>query len=108
MLAPGDRVPQAIVWTGALDDPVQIAEAIAGDGFAFLCFYPFDWSPTCSNELRLLKDRHADLDAAGIRAFGISLDSPWSNQAFAESLGVDGRVTTALRPRSARRRRASA
>jgi peroxiredoxin len=88
MLAPGDRVPQAAVWTSALDDPAPIEAAIAGDGFAFLCFYPFDWSPTCSNELRLLRDRRADLDAAGIRPFGISLDSPWSHQAFADSLGV--------------------
>ena len=27
--------------------------------------------------------------ATGIRAFGISLDSPWSHRAWAESLGVD-------------------
>jgi peroxiredoxin len=93
MLGPGDLVPQATVWTGALDAPQPIAAAIAGDGLALLCFYPFDWSPTCSNELRLLKERGADLAAAGIRAFGISLDSPWSHRAFAESLGVAEVVT---------------
>jgi peroxiredoxin len=93
MLGPGDLVPNATVWTGALDEPQPIASAIAGDGLALLCFYPFDWSPTCSNELRLLKERGTDLAAAGIRAFGISLDSPWSNRAFAESLGVADVVT---------------
>jgi peroxiredoxin len=98
MLGSGDRVPQAMVWTSALDDAVPIETAIAGDGFAFLCFYPFDWSPTCSNELRLLHDRHADLAEAGIRAFGISLDSPWSHQAFADSLGL-GAVVTLLSDR---------
>jgi peroxiredoxin len=93
MLGPGDLVPQATVWTGALEDPKPFAEAIAGEGLALVCFYPFDWSPTCSNELRLLKDRHTDLAAAGIRPFGISLDSPWSNRAFAGSLGVTEVVT---------------
>jgi peroxiredoxin len=29
------------------------------------------------------------LRAAGIRAFGISVDSPWSHRAWAESLGVE-------------------
>jgi peroxiredoxin len=93
MLAPGDLVPEATVWTGALDEPGTIAAAIAGEGPALVCFYPFDWSPTCSNELRLLKDSRAELAAAGIRVFGISLDSPWSQRAFAESLGVADVVT---------------
>lgn len=30
-----------------------------------------------------------DLDAAGVRPFGISRDSPWAQRAFAESLGVE-------------------
>jgi glutaredoxin-dependent peroxiredoxin len=37
----------------------------------------------------LLRDRSNDLAAAGIRAFGISRDSPWSHRAWAQSLGVD-------------------
>ena len=46
MLEAGATVPHATVWTGALDDPVPIADAIDGDGLALVCFYPFDWSPT--------------------------------------------------------------
>src|SRR4026208_1836055 len=37
----------------------------------------------------LLRDRSDDLAAAGIRAFGISRDSPWSHRAWKETLGVD-------------------
>jgi peroxiredoxin len=89
MLGPGDPIPgEALVWRAALEEPLPLATAIAGDGLALLCFYPFDWSPTCTNELRLLHDRREDLAAAGIRPFGLSLDSPWSQRAFAESLGV--------------------
>jgi len=37
----------------------------------------------------LLRDRGDDLSAAGIRAFGISRDSPWTHVAWAQTLGVD-------------------
>jgi peroxiredoxin len=39
--------------------------------------------------MHLLRDRGDDLDAAGIRPFGISRDSAWSHRAWAETLGVD-------------------
>ena len=39
--------------------------------------------------MHLLRDRSGDLDAAGIRPFGISRDSAWSHRAWAETLGVD-------------------
>src|SRR5262245_62281482 len=39
--------------------------------------------------MHLLRDRSDDLDAASIRAFGISRDSAWSHRAWAEALGVD-------------------
>ena len=65
-------------------------EALAGDVLVLLCFYPWDWSPTCTNELLLLRDRRADLEAAGIRPFAISRDSPWSHAAWLTTLGVDG------------------
>jgi peroxiredoxin len=55
-----------------------------------LCFYPFDWSTTCTNELFLLRDRLADLEAAGIRPVGISRDSPWSHAAWLNMLGIEG------------------
>ena len=36
----------------------------------------------------LLRDRGADLRAAGIRPFGISRDSPWSHDAWSAQLGI--------------------
>lgn len=92
MLEPGDRIPHARVWTAPRAEPVDLAAAIAGDGLALLCFYPFDWSPTCTNELLLLRERADDLTAAGIRAFGISRDSPWSHAAWASTMGTESVV----------------
>jgi peroxiredoxin len=94
VLEAGETIPAAArVWTSPLEGPVTLDRALAGDGHALVCFYPFDWSPTCTNELRLLHDRRAALDAAGVRPFGVSLDSAWSQRAFAETLGVAASVT---------------
>ena len=37
----------------------------------------------------LLRDRSADLEAAGIRPFAISRDSVWSHTAWAQALGTE-------------------
>src|SRR5262245_33060057 len=42
------------------------------------------------NEMMLLRDRREDLDAAGVRPFAISRDSPWSHAFWAMTLGVEG------------------
>jgi peroxiredoxin len=45
MLTAGDTVPDARVWVAPRDGPKQLRDAL-GAGLVFLCFYPFDWSPT--------------------------------------------------------------
>lgn len=45
MLSPGERIPDARVWTAPRMEPVELRDAIAGDGPALLCFYLYDWSP---------------------------------------------------------------
>ncbi len=37
----------------------------------------------------LLRDRRADLEAAGVTPFGISRDSPWSHVAWQQALDID-------------------
>ncbi len=88
MLDAGARVPDVQVWLAPREETRQLREVL-GDGWTLLCFYPYDWSPTCTNELHLLRDRSDDLAAAGIRPFAISRDSPWSHRAWAQTLGVD-------------------
>lgn len=90
VLEAGDPTPDALVWTAPREGPIPLRAALAGEGAALLCFYPFDWSPTCTNELFLLRDRCVDLERAGVRPFAISRDSPWSHAAWATSLGIDG------------------
>jgi hypothetical protein len=44
MLAVGDRIPEALVWTTP-QESATLAE-IAADGPILLLFYLFDWSST--------------------------------------------------------------
>jgi peroxiredoxin Q/BCP len=39
--------------------------------------------------MELLRDRRSELDAAGVRAFGISRDSPWTHIAWKQALDLD-------------------
>jgi peroxiredoxin len=39
--------------------------------------------------MRLLRDRGGDLAQADIRVYAISLDQPWSQQAWAQALAVE-------------------
>jgi glutaredoxin-dependent peroxiredoxin len=92
MLEAGALVPgTARVWRAPREDAVSLTEAL-GPGLVLLCFYVFDWSPTWTNELLLLRDRGDDLRTAGIRPFGISCDSPWSHRTWAEALGTGAAV----------------
>ncbi|MGB2954293.1 MAG: redoxin domain-containing protein [Gaiellaceae bacterium] len=38
--------------------------------------------------MELLRDRSIELDEAGVRAFGISRDSPWTHIAWAQALDL--------------------
>ncbi len=53
-----------------------------------LAFYPLDFSPTCSTEHGCFKDASLKLGAASAQVLGISVDSAWAHQAFAEQMGI--------------------
>jgi hypothetical protein len=44
MLEPGQRVPEASLWTGPRERTT--VEALVADGPALFLFYLFDWSAT--------------------------------------------------------------
>ena len=69
-----------------------------------LYFYPKDDTPGCTKEACAFRDRMQDYGEAGIKVYGISLDSPESHREFREKYNLnfplltdeDGRAAEAL------------
>ena len=69
-----------------------------------LYFYPKDDTPGCTKEACAFRDRMGDYGEAGIKVYGVSLDSPESHRQFREKYNLnfplltdeDGRAAEAL------------
>lgn len=59
-----------------------------GDRHVLLVFYPFAFSPVCSHQLPAIQAELPRLEELGATVMGISVDSHWSNSAFARHLGL--------------------
>ena len=59
-----------------------------GDKNVVLVFYPLAFSSTCSHQLPAVQKELARFEAADAVVFGISVDSHYSNAAFARQLGL--------------------
>ena len=53
-----------------------------------LFFYPFAFSPVCTDQLSLYQEVLADIEADGATIYGVSCDANFSQHAFREQLGV--------------------
>jgi peroxiredoxin len=53
-----------------------------------LVFYPFAFSPVCTDQLNLYEEVLEDLKARGATLYGVSCDATYSQTAFREQLGV--------------------
>jgi len=58
-------------------------------GKTVLYFYPKDDTPGCTKEACAFRDRMDDYAAAGIRVYGVSLDSPDSHRRFREKYNLN-------------------
>ncbi len=53
-----------------------------------LVFYPFAFSPVCTDQLNVYEEVLGELADQGATLYGVSCDATWSQQAFKEKLGV--------------------
>jgi len=66
-----------------------------------LVFYPFAFSPVCTDQLQLYESLLADLGERGGVLYGVSCDSSWSQSAFKEKLGVSSEQLSDFEPKGA-------
>ncbi|HEX4466972.1 MAG TPA: redoxin domain-containing protein [Solirubrobacteraceae bacterium] len=92
--------------------PAPEFRLVQGDGEEFtqadltghgtvLVFYPFAFSPTCTDQLQLYEPIIAELAEKGARLYGVSCDSPYAQKAFTEKLGVSSEQLSDFEPKGA-------
>jgi peroxiredoxin (alkyl hydroperoxide reductase subunit C) len=66
-----------------------------------LVFYPFAFSPVCTDQLNLYEEVLEDFKAQGATLYGVSCDSPYAQTAFREKLGVSIEQLSDFEPKGA-------
>jgi peroxiredoxin len=89
MVSVGDAAPDftAPVANGDIDE-VTLSEAI-GSGPIVLAFFPGAFTSVCSHEMNTFQDRLDELTEAGATLYGISIDTPFAQNAFRDELGIE-------------------
>ena len=82
LLQPGTPAP-AFELASAPDKTLSLNE-LKGKR-VILVFYPADWSPVCGDEIALYNQTLKFFESYNAQMVGISVDSKWCHQAFAES-----------------------
>lgn len=54
-----------------------------------IAFYPFDFSPVCTDEMSCFQNDLQQLKDLNVEVLAISIDSHWSHKAFAEKLNLN-------------------
>ncbi len=66
-----------------------------------LVFYPFAFSPVCTDQLNVYEEVLDDLAAEGATLYGVSCDASYSQRAFKEQLGVSIEQLSDFEPKGA-------
>jgi peroxiredoxin (alkyl hydroperoxide reductase subunit C) len=66
-----------------------------------LVFYPFAFSPICTDQLSVYEEVLDDFRERGATLYGVSCDSVWAQQAFREQLGVSIAQLSDFEPKGA-------
>jgi peroxiredoxin len=73
---------------------------IAGQTAVFV-FYPFAFSPVCTDQLNLYEEVLDQFAAQGATLYGVSCDATWSQKAFKDKLGVSIEQLSDFEPKGA-------
>ena len=85
VLEPGTPVPE---FTLRREDGTEFTRADLQGATTVLVFYPFAFSPVCTDQLNLYQEVLDDFASRGATLYGVSCDASWSQTAFREKLGV--------------------
>jgi peroxiredoxin (alkyl hydroperoxide reductase subunit C) len=85
VIEPGSAAPEFVLKRG---DGSDFTRADLAGKTTVLVFYPFAFSPVCTDQLNLYEEVLGDLKERGATLYGVSCDATWSQTAFKDQLGV--------------------
>jgi len=85
VIAPGTPVPEFTLRRENGDE--FTLEDLKGQT-TVLVFYPFAFSPVCTDQLNLYEEVLDEFKARGATLYAVSCDAGWSQTAFREKLGL--------------------
>ena len=85
MISPGEPAPNFTL--SSEDGNTFTTEDLQGKT-TVLVFYPFAFSPVCTDQFNLYEEVLDEFKARGAALYGVSCDATWSQKAFREKLGV--------------------
>jgi peroxiredoxin len=98
VIEPGTQAPS---FTLARADGESFTEQDLQGKATVLVFYPFAFSPVCTDQLQLYEPVVRELAEQGGVLYGVSCDSSWAQSAFREKLGVSSEQLSDFEPKGA-------
>jgi peroxiredoxin len=98
MIAEGERVPDFELRD---EDSEPFTQADLEGQTSVLVFYPFAFSPVCSDQLNLYEEVLDRVEEQGATLYAISTDSTWAQKAFKEKLGLSIAQLSDFEPKGA-------
>lgn len=98
VLAPGTPVPE---FKLAREDGSDFTQVDLKGGYTVLVFYPFAFSPVCTDQLQLYEGALGEFAERGVTLYGVSCDATWSQKAFKEKLGISSEQLSDFEPKGA-------
>jgi peroxiredoxin len=98
VISPGTPVPE---FTLRREDGSEFTRDELKDKTTVLVFYPFAFSPVCTDQLNLYEEILSDLREQGATMYAVSCDAGYSQTAFKERLGVSIEQLSDFEPKGA-------
>ncbi|MCW3041080.1 MAG: redoxin protein [Solirubrobacterales bacterium] len=98
IIAPGTTVPDFVLKTA---DGEDFTPADLEGKTTVLVFYPFAFSPVCTDQLQIYDEVMDDFTAKGAKVYGVSTDATYSQAAFKDKLGVSIEQLSDFEPKGA-------
>ena len=102
IIAPGTPAPD---FTLKREDFTDFTREDLVGKTTVLVFYPFAFSPVCTDQMQVYEEALEDLVAEGVTVYGVSSDPVWSQKAFKEKLGITIAQLSDFEPKGATARK---